>query len=77
LHRSWRIISASELTTRQREILQLIAEEHTSKEIARALEVSTKTVETQRAQFMARLNIHDVAGLVRYAVRAELVTADT
>jgi len=64
------------LTPRQREILQLIAEGHTTKEIARILHVSVKTVETHRTQLMNRLDIHDVAGLVRYALRKGLVAAD-
>jgi DNA-binding NarL/FixJ family response regulator len=61
------------LTPRQREILQLIAERHTTKEIAYMLNISVKTVETHRAQLMARLGIHDVPGLVRLAIRARLV----
>jgi DNA-binding NarL/FixJ family response regulator len=64
------------LTPRQREILQLIAEGHTTKEIARALDVGVKTVETHRAQLMDRLGIHDVAGLVRFAIRVGLVQPD-
>lgn len=64
------------LTPRQREILQLVAEGHSTKEIARILDVSVKTVETHRAQLMERLDIHDVAGLVRYAIRTGIVTAD-
>ena len=64
------------LTSRQREILQLIAEGHTTKEIARALDVGVKTVETHRAQLMDRLGIHDVAGLVRFAIRVGLVQPD-
>jgi DNA-binding NarL/FixJ family response regulator len=66
---------AGQLTARQREILQLIAEGKSTKEIAFALEISIKTVETHRAQLMDRLGIHDVAGLVRYAIRAGLVSA--
>jgi DNA-binding NarL/FixJ family response regulator len=61
------------LTPRQREILQLIAEGATTKAIAKTLHVSSKTVETHRAQLMERLGIHDVAGLVRYAVKIGLV----
>lgn len=61
------------LTPRQREILQLIAEGMTTKEIAQTLKISVKTVETHRAQLMERLNIHDVAGLVRYALKMGLV----
>lgn len=57
------------LTARQREILQLIAESLGTKEIAHRLGVSTKTVETHRRELMQRLNIHDVPGLVRYAIR--------
>ncbi len=57
------------LTSRQREILQLIAEGATTKEIARTLNISVKTVETHRATFMERLDIHDIAGLVRYAIQ--------
>lgn len=64
------------LTPRQREILQLIAEGKSTKEIAAVLGVSVKTVETHRTQLMNRLDIHDVAGLVRYAIRTGLVTAD-
>lgn len=64
------------LTRRQREILQLIAEGLTTKAIAQKLGISTKTVETHRAELMDRLGIHDVAGLVRYAIRTGLVTPD-
>lgn len=64
------------LSSRQREILQLIAEGSSSKEIARRLNLSVKTVETHRAQLMDRLQIHDVAGLVRFAIRIGLITAD-
>ena len=64
------------LTLRQREILQLIAEGNTTKEIAAKLTLSVKTVETHRTQLMERLDIHDLAGLVRYAIRTGLVTPD-
>ena len=64
------------LTPRQREILQLVAEGRSTKEIATLLELSVKTVETHRAQIMERLDIHDLAGLVRYAVRAGLVSSE-
>ncbi|MBI4467850.1 MAG: response regulator transcription factor [Acidobacteria bacterium] len=66
----------TELTSRQREILQLIAEGHTTKDIAQILHVSVKTVETHRAQLMERLDIHDIPGLVRYAIRAGLITTE-
>ncbi len=64
------------LTARQREILQMIAEGHTTKDIARSLDLGVKTIETHRAQLMNRLDIHDVAGLVRYAVRVGLVNSE-
>jgi DNA-binding NarL/FixJ family response regulator len=64
------------LTPRQREILQLIAEGLSTKEIAHRLGVSVKTVETHRTQLMDRLDIHDVAGLVRYAIRVGLVSPE-
>lgn len=63
------------LTPRQRQVLQLIAEGQSSKDIARRLGLSIKTVETHRSQLMKQLNIHDVAGLVRYAMRAGCITA--
>ncbi len=65
-----------QLTPRQREVLQMIAEGNTMNRIAKVLNISVKTVETHRAQLMDRLDIHDVAGLVRYAVRIGLVTSD-
>jgi DNA-binding NarL/FixJ family response regulator len=68
--------SLGRLTSRQREIVQLIAEGYTNQRIAHELEISLKTVETHRAQLMNRLQIHDVPGLVRYAVRMGLVPAD-
>lgn len=68
--------STTPLTLRQREILQLIAEGNTTKEIAAKLTLSVKTVETHRTQLMERLDIHDIAGLVRYAIRIGLVTPD-
>jgi DNA-binding NarL/FixJ family response regulator len=64
-----------QLTPRQREILQMIAEAKNTKEIASTLEISVKTVEAHRLQLMARLDIHSVPGLVRYAVRNGLVEA--
>jgi DNA-binding NarL/FixJ family response regulator len=64
------------LTPRQREVLQLVAEGNTSKDIADKLGLSLKTVEAHRAQIMERLGLHDVAGLVRFAVRMGLVRAE-
>lgn len=60
---------AQGLTAREREILQLIAEGHTSKTIASVLSLSTKTVETHRAHIMQKLDIHNTAGLIRYAIQ--------
>jgi DNA-binding NarL/FixJ family response regulator len=65
------------LTPRQREVLQLIAEGHSTKVIARRLDLSVKTVETHRSQLMKQLDIHEVAGLVRYAMREGLVSDDS
>jgi len=61
------------LTSRQREILQLIAEGYTTKEIAKRLNISINTVEAHRTQIMEQLDIHNIAGLVRYAIRTKLV----
>lgn len=61
------------LSPRQREILQLLAEGNTNKEIATLLNLSIKTVETHRKELMERLGLHDVAGLVRYAIRMGIV----
>jgi DNA-binding NarL/FixJ family response regulator len=64
------------LTARQREILQLIAEGQSTKEIGYRLSLSAKTVETHRRLLMERLGIHEVANLARFAVRAGLVSAE-
>ena len=65
-----------QLTPRQREVLQLIAERHNNSDISGILGISVKTVETHRAQLMARLGIYDVPGLVRFAIRARLVSLE-
>jgi DNA-binding NarL/FixJ family response regulator len=62
-----------ELTGRQREILQLIAEGQNAKSIAELLQVSPKTVEYHRMKLMNCLNVHDVPGLVRFALRMGLI----
>jgi DNA-binding NarL/FixJ family response regulator len=64
------------LSPRQREVLRLIAEGRTTKQIAQMLTISVKTVETHRAQLMERLDIHDVAGLVRYAIIVGLIEVE-
>lgn len=63
----------AKLTIRQREILQLIAEGQTTKQIGGILKISPKTVEYHRSHLMAGLALHDVPGLVRFALRAGLV----
>ena len=68
--------SLESLTARQREVLQMIAEGRPTREVAFALKVSVKTIETHRAALMARLGIHDLAGLVIYAVRRGLVSVE-
>ena len=64
------------LSPRQREVLRLIAEGRTTKQIAQELGISVKTVETHRAQLMDRLGIRDVAGLVRYAILVGLIDVE-
>lgn len=65
----------SPLTYREREVLQLVAEGKTTNEIAAVLCVNFKTVETYRARLRKKLDIHEIAGLVRYAVRAGMIEA--
>ena len=64
------------LTPRQREILILIAEGESMKQIGRALNISVKTVESHRAQLTERLDIHDIAGLVRFAIKMRLIKVE-
>jgi DNA-binding NarL/FixJ family response regulator len=68
--------SQTQLTPRQREVLQLIAEGSTTKAIAKKLGISVKTAESYRAELMAALDIHDVAGLTRYAIRTGMIAPD-
>jgi DNA-binding NarL/FixJ family response regulator len=65
------------LTPRQREVLQLIAEGCSTKEVAQRLDLAVKTVDTHRTLLMKQLGVHEVAGLVRYAVRAGIVSSST
>jgi len=67
----------SNLSPREKEVLQLIAEEHTSGEIAKLLFVSEKTVEKHRASLMEKLNVRNLAGLVRLAIKYHLVDSDS
>jgi len=64
------------LTERQREVLELIARGENTKEIADTLQISSKTVEYHRVKMMSTLNIHDVPGLVRFAIRVSLISMD-
>jgi DNA-binding NarL/FixJ family response regulator len=66
--------SADNLTARQREVLQMIAEGKTTKQMALILKVSVKTIESHRAQLMKRLGVQDIASLVKYALRIGLVS---
>jgi DNA-binding NarL/FixJ family response regulator len=61
------------LTARERQVLQLVSEGHTTKEVANVLGISVKTADTHRASIMRKLDIHETAGLVRYAVRSGLI----
>ena len=63
------------LTERQIEVLKLVAEGHRTREIARRLGLSIKTIESHRSEIMKRLRIHDVVHLVRYAIRVGLIAA--
>lgn len=66
----------SSLTGRQYEVLQLLAEGKTTREIARQMDLSIKTIESHRQQIISKLNIRSVAGLTKYAIREGLVTPD-
>jgi len=65
----------SPLTDRQRQIVQLLAEEYSNKEVAAALNISPKTAEKHRANIMQRINCHTVVGLARYAIRNHIIDA--
>jgi len=67
--------AGTRLTPRQREVVQLLAEGKSSKEVAVALDLSVKTAETHRANLMRKLNLHSVAEVVRYAIRNEIIQA--
>jgi DNA-binding NarL/FixJ family response regulator len=65
------------LTTREREVLQLVAEGKTTKEIAAQLGISAKTADSHRTNIMEKLDIHDTAGLVRYAIKRGIIRTET
>jgi two-component system, NarL family, response regulator NreC len=66
-------LNTDPLSVRERQVLQLVAEGNTSKDVATILGISVKTAESHRNHIMDKLNIHDVAGLVRYAIRNGLI----
>lgn len=66
--------TGSRLTAREREIVQLIAEGNSSKEVAASLGISAKTAETHRSNLMRKLEIHSVSEIVRYAIRNNIIT---
>ena len=68
--------TGTDLTTREREVLQLIAEGNSTKEIAASLHVSVKTVETHRQHVMEKLDIHNIAGLTKYAIREGITSPE-
>ena len=68
--------ASSVLTSREREVLQLLAEGKTTREIANTLCLSTKTVETHRRQMMEKLNIYNVANLIKFAIRKGLTSLE-
>ncbi len=68
--------SSRQLTSRQREVLQLLAEGNTTREIATILHISPKTVEAHRNNIMSRLDIHNLPGLVKYAIRSGVVAVE-
>jgi DNA-binding NarL/FixJ family response regulator len=65
--------AADPLTPRERQVLQMVGEGNSSKDVARLLGISAKTAESHRARLMRKLDIHETAGLVRYAIRNGLV----
>ena len=66
-------VPGNPISDRERQVLQLVAEGKTTKEIASLLGISVKTAESHRSNLMEKLNIHDTAGLVRYAIRIGLI----
>lgn len=74
-YRSKTELALDPLTSREREVLQLVAEGKTTKNVAEILGISVKTAESHRSRIMAKLDIHETAGLVRYAIRRGLVQA--
>lgn len=74
--RGYEILPFGSLTTRQREVIKLIAEGKTNKEIAELLFISTRTVEKHRAKIMEKLNLKGTADLIKYAIRKKYTSLD-
>ncbi len=72
-HLGGRMTAPDPLTLREREVLQLVAEGKTTKEVAAALQLTVKTAEYYRSRIMAKIGVHNTAGLVRYALRSGIV----
>jgi len=70
---AWRGASEAQLTPRERQVAQLVAEGKSNKEIAAVLHISVKTAEFHRGRLMRKLQLHDVAGIVRYAIRQGMI----
>lgn len=66
-------LGTERLTSREREVVQLLAEGKSNKDVARALDLSVKTVETHRAAVMRKLDLHSIADLVRFAIRNHMI----
>lgn len=69
-------LESANLTTKERQILQLIAEGKTIKEIAKVLHISPKTADSSRRQIMNKLDIHNIAGLTKYAIREGMTSLE-
>ena len=74
-HRLVERVFRQHLSNREREVIQLLAEGRSSKEVATALKIGVKTAETHRANIMRKLNLHSVSDLVRYAIRNNIAQA--
>jgi DNA-binding NarL/FixJ family response regulator len=70
------VLPLDRLSTREREVLQLLAEGKNVKEIGDLLGISARTAETHRARIMGKLNIHEIAGLVRYAIEHHIISVE-
>jgi DNA-binding NarL/FixJ family response regulator len=74
-HKSASVLPSRSLTAREREIIQFVAEGNSNKQVAALLKLSTKTVDAHRTNIMRKLNLHSIAGLVRYSIRNKIIEA--